>query len=169
MLIHRLLERLPEVPPLLRRNTAADWLARQAGDIEEAERTAMLAAALAVLDEPGWAEIFAPGALAEVPLAATVGGQVVAGTADRLLVEKDRVLVVDFKTARRPPAGLTDMPQSTLRQMAAYVAALEAIYPGRRVEAAVLYTQTPQLVPIPADVLAEGKAALSTNEESFSP
>jgi ATP-dependent helicase/nuclease subunit A len=167
VLIHRLLERLPEVPPLLRRELASDWLARQAGDIDEAGRAAMLDAALAVLDEPGWAEIFAPGALAEVPLAATVGGQVVAGTADRLLVEKDRVLVVDFKTARRPPAGLADMPKSTLRQMAAYVAALEAIYPGRRVEAAVLYTQVPRLVPIPADVLAEGKAALSTSEESF--
>jgi len=168
VLIHRLLERLPEVPPLLRKDIAGDWLARQADDVDEAERAAMREAALAVLDEPGWAEIFAPGALAEVPLAATVGGQVVAGTADRLLVEKDRVLVVDFKTARRPPAGLAEMPKSTLRQMAAYVAALEAIYPGRRVEAAVLYTQTPRLVPIPADVLAEWKAALSTNEERFS-
>ena len=168
VLIHRLLERLPEVPPLLRKDIAADWLARQAGDIDEAERAAMLTSALAVLDEPGWAEIFAPGALAEVPLAATVGGQVVAGTADRLLVEKDRVLVVDFKTARRPPAGLADMPKSTLRQMAAYVAALETIYPGRRFEAAVLYTQTPRLVAIPAALLAEWKAALSTNEESFS-
>ncbi|MGV3555036.1 MAG: double-strand break repair helicase AddA [Croceibacterium sp.] len=167
VLIHRLLERLPEVPPLLRRSTAADWLARQAGDVDEAERAAMLDAALAVLDEPGWAEIFAPGALAEVPLAATVGGQVVAGTADRLLVEKDRVLVVDFKTARRPPSGLSDMPKSTLRQMAAYAAALEAIYPGRRIEAAVLYTQAPLLVPIPADVLAENKGGLALAQESF--
>jgi ATP-dependent helicase/nuclease subunit A len=167
VLIHRLLERLPEVPPLLRRDLAADWLARQAPEVDEAERAAMLDSALAVLEEPGWAEIFSPAALAEVPLAATVGGQVVAGTADRLLVEKDRVLVVDFKTARRPPSGLAEVPRSTLRQMAAYAAALEAIYPGRRVEAAVLYTQTPLLVPIPGHVLAEWKAALSRPEESF--
>ncbi len=75
MLIHRLLERLPEVPPLLRASTARDWLARQAAEFDEAEREAMLAPALAVLDEPGWAEIFGPDALAEVPLAATVDGQ----------------------------------------------------------------------------------------------
>ncbi|MXO60085.1 double-strand break repair helicase AddA [Altererythrobacter salegens] len=161
VLIHRLLERLPEVPPLLRENGARDWLARQAPDVEAAERDVILVQALAVLEEPGWAEIFGPGALAEVPLAATVEGQVVAGTADRLLVEKDRVLVVDFKTARRPPAGLSDVPLTTLKQMAAYVAALAAIYPGRRIEAAVLYTQTPRLVPIPPELLAEHKAALS--------
>ena len=127
----------------------------------------MLASALAVLAEPGWAEIFSPRALAEVPLAATVGGQVIAGTADRLLVEPDRVLVVDFKTARRPPLGLADVPRSTLRQMAAYAAALGAIYPRRRIEAAVLYTQTPLLVPIPAEALAEHKAGLAAGEESF--
>ncbi len=167
VLIHRLLERLPEVPPLLRETAARDWLARQAGEVDEGEREALLRSALDVLAEPGWAEIFAPEGLAEVPLAATVGGLVVAGTADRLLVTDDRVLVVDFKTARRPPSGLADMPASTLKQMAAYAAALEAIYPGRRVEAAVLYTQTPLLVPIPADVLARHKAALHPRQESF--
>jgi len=127
----------------------------------------MLASVLAVLAAPGWTEIFSAAALAEVPLAATVACQVIAGTADRLLVEPDRVLVVDFKTARRPPAGLRDVPLATVKQMAAYAAALGAIYPGRRVEAAVLYTQTPLLVPIPPELLAEHKAALAAPEESF--
>jgi ATP-dependent helicase/nuclease subunit A len=169
VLIHKLLERLPELAPDERAARAREWLGRQAGDIVEAEREAMIGAALAVLSEPGWADIFSPVALAEVPLAATVGGQVIAGTADRLLVEAERVLVVDFKTARRPPSGLAEVPLSTLRQMAAYVAALGAIYPGRRIEAAVLYTQTPLLVPLPAGLLAEHKAALAAVEESFAP
>jgi ATP-dependent helicase/nuclease subunit A len=112
-----------------------------------------------VISHPDWAELFGPSALAEVPLAATVGGQVIAGTADRLLVEPDRVLVADFKTARRPPASLAQVPPSTVRQMAAYVAALAVIYPGRRIEAAVLYTQTPQLIPLPAELLAANKPA----------
>lgn len=167
VLIHKLLERLPELPPEDREARARDWLSRQAADVADSDREAMLASALAVLTEPGWAEIFSPRALAEVPLAATVGGQVIAGTADRLLVEPDRVLVVDFKTARRPPQGLADMPRSTLRQMAAYSAALGMIYPGRRIEAAVLYTQAPLLVPIPEDALAADKAGLATGEESF--
>jgi ATP-dependent helicase/nuclease subunit A len=167
VLIHKLLERLPEVHCGERAARAREWLSRQAGDVPEPEREAMLAAVLAVLAEPGWTEIFSPAALAEVPLAATVGGQVIAGTVDRLLVESERVLVVDFKTARRPPWSLAEMPQTTLRQMAAYSAALEAIYPGRRIEAAVLYTQVPRLMPIPAETIAHHKAALTAVEESF--
>ena len=167
VLIHKLLERLPELEVDQREGRAREWLARQAADVPEEEREAMVASALAVLSKPGWADIFSPAALAEVPLAATVGGQVIAGTADRLLVERERVLVVDFKTARRPPAGLAEVPLTTLRQMSAYAAALGVIYPGRRIEAAVLYTQTPLLVPIPAALLEEHKAALAQPEESF--
>ena len=127
----------------------------------------MLARALAVLEEPGFADIFGPAALAEIPLAATVEGQVVMGTADRLLVTPEKVTVVDFKTARRPPTSLDKIPDSTLRQMAAYVAALQAIYPGRTVEAAVLYTQTPQLIALPGERLAAYKAAFADRQESF--
>ena len=169
VLIHALLERLPEVAPEDREEAAAQWLSRQAGDLSEGERAEILSRALAVLDEPGFADIFSPIALAEIPLAATVEGQVVMGTADRLLVTPEKVTVVDFKTARRPPTSLDTIPDATLRQMAAYVAALEVIYPGRSVEAAVLYTQTPQLIALPAAALAPYKAAFADRQESFPP
>jgi ATP-dependent helicase/nuclease subunit A len=107
--------------------------------------------------------------LAEVPLAATVGGIVVAGTADRLLVTGDEVLVVDFKTTRRPPQSAAAIPSATLRQMAAYVAALEAIYPGRAVRAGVLYTHAPRLFVIDADSIAHAKRDLDAAQESFLP
>ncbi len=157
VLIHALLERLPDTPRDLRESGARAWLARHAPDLSDAERGEMLARALAVIDVPEWRDLFGPDALAEVPLAATVGEQVIAGTADRLLVLPDRVLVADFKTARRPPASLAAMPHGTLKQMGAYAAALAVIYPDRAIEAAVLYTQTPQLFAIPADVLAAHK------------
>jgi ATP-dependent helicase/nuclease subunit A len=169
VLIHRLLERLPDVAPEEREERARAWLERHAGALLGADRDDILAKALAVIAEPHWAELFGPAALAEVPLAATVGGQVIAGTADRLLVEPRRVLVADFKTARRPPATLDEVPLATLRQMAAYAAALAAIYPGRTIEAAVLYTQTPQLIAIPAELLEAHKPALVGAEESFEP
>ncbi|ANU08177.1 double-strand break repair helicase AddA [Paraurantiacibacter namhicola] len=167
VLIHALLERLPDVPADEREARALDWLARHAGDMDEGYRAEMVANALGVLAQDGWAAIFGPGALAEVPLAATVDGQVIAGTADRLLVEEDRVLVVDFKTARRPPESLDQVPSGTLAQMGAYAAALGVIFPGKRVEAAVLYTQTPQLIAIPGEMLAANKPRLREGVESF--
>ncbi|QZH75615.1 MAG: double-strand break repair helicase AddA [Erythrobacter sp.] len=154
VLIHALLERLPDAPPEMRASGGRAWLERHGPELAAEEREDMLTRALAVLDEPGWRDLFGPDALAEVPLAATVGEQVIAGTADRLLVNAERVLVADFKTARRPPSTLEQVPPSTLRQMSAYAAALAVIYPGRVIEAVVLYTQTPQLIAIPADVLA---------------
>ena len=73
----------------------------------------------------------------------------------------------DFKTARRPPTALEEVPDHTLRQMAAYVAALEGIYPGRAVRAALLYTQTPQLIVIPHAVLAAHKPGLGDKQLSL--
>ncbi|MBL8657668.1 MAG: double-strand break repair helicase AddA [Altererythrobacter sp.] len=169
VLIHALLERLPALAPDERESRAARWLERQAADLPEEDRAELLARSLAVIAEPAFAAVFGPQALAEVPLAATVAGQVIAGTADRLVVTQDRVAVLDFKTARRPPAGLDEVPEATLRQMAAYVAALEAIYPGRAVSAAVLYTQTPHLIALPPELMAAYKARFDAGQESFVP
>ncbi|WP_435417799.1 double-strand break repair helicase AddA [Parerythrobacter aurantius] len=160
VLLHTLLERMPVLPADARESAGREWLARQAGDLPEALRDELLSSALAVLSDARFASIFGPESLAEVPLAATVGGQVIAGTVDRLLVTEDEIVVVDFKTARRPPEDLGQIPEGIVRQMAAYAAALEMIYPGRSVRAAVLYTHIPQLFALPETMLAPHKAAL---------
>jgi ATP-dependent helicase/nuclease subunit A len=160
-LIHKLLERLPDLDRDARREAGMAWLARNAPDCAQHEEDEMLQSVLAVLDEPGWANLFAPGSLAEVPLVATLGEQVIVGTVDRLLVSDDRILVVDYKTARRPPDNIEQAPRQILRQMAAYVAALEQVWPGRRIEAALLYTSAPRLLVIPDNLLAEHKSHLT--------
>ncbi len=156
-LIHKLLERLPELAPPEREAAALKWLTRNASDLTEPARAEMVAAAKGVLANLEWAELFAPDALAEVPLAATVGGRVIAGTIDRLVVTPERIRLIDFKTARRPPTLLAEVPPATLRQIGAYAAALGAIWPGRSIEAALLYTQTPHLIVLPGEVLAAHK------------
>jgi ATP-dependent helicase/nuclease subunit A len=163
-LMHRLLERLPELTPEMREDAARRWLSRNAADFAEADREAMLGATMAIVGDPQWSALFGRGSLAEVPFSAVVGGQVVAGTVDRLLIAPDRIRIVDFKTARRPPATLAEVPTATLRQMAAYVAALSAIHPGRVVEAAILYTAAPQLIALPDTVLERYKPDLAASE-----
>ena len=160
VLVHKLLERLHAVPAGERYAAGARWLARNAPEIDTADCELYVSQAVAAIEHPDWAELFSADALAEVPIAALVGERVVAGTIDRLLIGKDRIRLVDFKTARRPPARLEDVPAAVLRQMATYAAALEATYPGRRVEAALLYTQTPQLIALPDEVLARHKQDL---------
>ena len=171
VLIHRLLERLPEVEPERRREVAERWMERQGADLSAAEQGEIVLSAISVLAHPDFTEVFTPsakgGALAEIPLAATVDGQVIAGVADRLLVTASEVTVIDFKTARRPPASIDAIPAANIRQMAAYVAALGKIYPGRSIRAAILYTQTPELMVLPDSLLARYGARLQGGKDSF--
>lgn len=168
-LIHALLERLPVVAVAERREAALAWLARRAGDMDSAKREEMLESALRVLETPEFASVFGPDALAEVPLSAQVGGVVIAGTADRLLVSKEAVTVVDFKTTRRPPESADLIPKGTVKQMAAYVAALQVIYPGRAIRAAVLYTHAPALFEVTSTQIEAHKASLGDTQDKFVP
>jgi len=147
-LLHALFERLPALPAESRAAAGARWLEHSGGVEDEAERAGLVRDVCAIIADPAHAAIFAADALAEAPIAAVLPeGMVVAGTVDRLRVEPDRVLLVDFKTGRRAPADLAAVPEHHLRQMAAYAAALAIIFPERRVEAALLYTSGPTLIP----------------------
>jgi ATP-dependent helicase/nuclease subunit A len=161
-LLHRLFERLPGVAAGDRRRLADEWLASTGDASDPAFRASLVEDACRVIDDPRFADLFGPDALAEAPVAAVIGGGlVVSGTADRLLVTPERILVADFKTGRAVPASAAEAPTSHLRQMAAYRAALQAIFPGRPVGAALLYTAGPLLHPLPEELLdrhAPGKA-----------
>ncbi|HWT13247.1 MAG TPA: double-strand break repair helicase AddA [Allosphingosinicella sp.] len=154
-LLHQLFERLPAVAPERRRELADGWLNRSAGVADATFRDALVNDACAIIEDPSFAALFGPEALAEAPIAAVIGeGIVVAGTVDRLLVGSDRITVAEFKTGRNPPPRPADIPAAHLRQMAAYRAALRAIFPGRTVEALLLYTAGPILHPL-ADALLD--------------
>jgi ATP-dependent helicase/nuclease subunit A len=147
ILLQRLFERLPGVAANDRRAAALRWLQNSAGIAEEARRMELADAACSVIADPRFAELFEPSALAEAPIAATLDdGRVIAGTVDRLLVTPSHVRVIDFKTGLQVPSGPSDVPRGHEAQMAAYAEALRIIFPGRKVEAALLYTAGPQLI-----------------------
>jgi ATP-dependent helicase/nuclease subunit A len=101
-----------------------------------------------------FARLFGPEALAEAPMAATLeDGRVIAGTIDRLLIEDERILVVDFKTGR-VPASDDQVPVSHRAQMMAYREALQVIFPGREISTALLYTGGPKLIQLPVETSA---------------
>jgi ATP-dependent helicase/nuclease subunit A len=165
-LLHALFERLPDVAPADRVAVGERWLERSGGVEDAAERAALVGDVCAIIADPDHAAIFAPGALAEAPIAAVLpDGTVVAGTVDRLMVEEERVLLTDFKTGRRAPADLSDVPVHHLRQMSAYAAALAIIFPARRIDAALLYTSGPTLIPLPPDILEAHKPGLGGVEQ----
>ena len=71
------------------------------------------------------------------------------GSIDRLIVAPDSVTAIDFKTNRRVPSTPEEVPEGVLRQMGAYLGMVEALYPGRAAEVAVLWTHEARLMPLP--------------------
>ncbi len=166
-LLHALFERLPSVAPERRGEAAERWLAGAGGVTDAAARAEIATAALAVTEDPRFAELFGENALAEAPIAAVVEGVVVSGTVDRLVVAPDRVRVIDFKTGRRAPDTLADVPIYHLRQMGGLCRGAGRDLPDRAIEAALLYSAGPVLYPLPPELLAAHKPGLFVAEQSL--
>ncbi len=149
LLLHRLFETLPELSPEVREAAARRFLSRPGHGLDAATRDEMVAEALAVLGHPEFAPLFGPGSRAEVPVVGSVGGRVLSGQIDRLLVRDGEVWIVDYKTNRPPPETVAGVAPAYLRQMAAYRDAVRQIYPGHRVRCLLLWTDTPRLMELP--------------------
>lgn len=164
-LVHRLLELLPDLP-------AADRMAAARAYLDQALRPefahhhqTLLQEVGTILEAAEYAPLFSPRARAEVPLVGTIragDGSVVeiSGQIDRLLVEDDRVVIVDYKTNLNPPAHVDDVPLDYRAQLCVYREMLKQIYPGRAISAMLLWTAAPALMEIPAERLEETFAAL---------
>jgi len=153
LIIHKLLQSLPEVAPARRDEAAKAFLARPVQGLEKAAQAEIAAEVLAILTNPEFAPLFSSGSRAEVPIAGRIGDTVISGQVDRLVVEEDRVLVVDYKSNRPPPGDSQSVPAIYLRQMAAYRAVLTRIWPGREVSCALLWTVGPHMMPLPDTLL----------------
>jgi ATP-dependent helicase/nuclease subunit A len=115
----------------------------------------MLTQVLGLIADPRFAELFSAGSRAEVPIVGRLNGGtlVAAGLVDRLAVTAESVLIADYKTNRPAPRRIEDVPQAYIRQLALYRAVLGKLYPDRPVRAALIWTDVPDLMEIPATAL----------------
>jgi ATP-dependent helicase/nuclease subunit A len=157
-IIHYLLQWLPTMAPELRDAAARHYLSRPIHDLPLVEQDTYIVEIHKLFYDPRLQDLFSSQALAEVPIVGMVGegagAVVLSGRIDRLLVRDDEILVVDFKTNRPPPHRVEDVPGAYLRQMAAYRVLLADIYPGRSVRCALLWTDGPNLMDLPEQLLS---------------
>ena len=164
-LVHRLLQSLPDVAAAGRREAALAYLARNADSWSEADRRALAESTLALISDPRFAPVFASGSRAEVSIVGRLerpGGRpaLVSGQIDRLVVTDSEVLIIDFKTNHAPPGRLEDAPKAYVRQLALYRAVLGKLYPQLPVRAALLWTETAELMEISAPALEAELASI---------
>jgi ATP-dependent helicase/nuclease subunit A len=155
-LVHRLLQSLPDVAPDRRHPAALAYLARNAGEWTDSERGALTEQLMTLIASPQFASLFGAGSRGEVSIVGRLdrpGRPLISGQIDRLVVTPNEVLIVDYKTNHAPPGLPAEAPSSYVRQLALYRAVLQKLYPGRPVRAALLWTETPELMEISAPAL----------------
>ena len=154
LLVHRLLQTLPEFPPAEREAAARRFLALPVHALPAEEQADICRETIAVLRDPEFAPLWGADAQAEIPVVGLIGGRALSGQIDRLVVTSERVLIVDYKTVRPPPQSKDEVAEVYIRQLASYSAALARIYPGREIACAILWTEAPRLMPISPERLA---------------
>lgn len=147
-LIHKLLEILPDAPKDKRPALAQKILFGYG--LEDAQRQQISDEVFAVLDNPDFAPIFAPGSHSEISLAGTAktlpADIYLNAQIDRLSVTKDCVYIVDYKSNRPPPQTQDGVADIYWGQMAAYRELAREIYPSHKIVSALLWTDGPRLM-----------------------
>jgi ATP-dependent helicase/nuclease subunit A len=154
-IVHRLMQSLPDIPEAGRKAAIAHYLKRAAADFSAPEQAEMTQQILAIFNDLVFAEAFAPGSRAEVPVVGRIAraGKAplsVSGQIDRLAVTGDSVLIVDYKTDQAVPAGLAEVPKPYIRQLALYRALLARVYRERTIRTALIFTAGPRVIEISA-------------------
>jgi len=173
-LVHRLLQSLPDVATERRRDAALNYLARNAADWGGGERDTLTEQVLALIADTRFAPVFATGSRAEVSIVGRLErpgrpSALVSGQIDRLVVTPHEVLIVDFKTNQAPPATAAEAPSAYVRQLSLYRAVLQKLYPQRAIRAALLWTETPELMEISAPALDAELASIVRGSSELDP
>ncbi|CCV03795.1 ATP-dependent nuclease subunit A [Mesorhizobium metallidurans STM 2683] len=165
LVLHKLLQMLPGIAEAERRDAAERYLMRAGAQWSDAEHDKALASVTAILTDARFGELFSPSSRAEVSVMGSleVKGRLrsISGKIDRLAVMPGKVSIVDYKTNRPAPATIAEVPPAYVLQLALYRALLQPLYPGREVQAALLFTEAPRLIELPGAVMDDALARLT--------
>ena len=161
--IHRLLQVWPTLDPQTADPKALAYVSASLPLMSKDQQAALVEHLKDVLKSPRLGPYFDPAnSRAEVPVMGQIdlasGPRSVSGTIDRMAVFEDRVMLLDYKTSTWVPDTLDEVPQDHLTQMALYRALIARLYPGKSVEAALVWTHAvdaPLIMPLPGAVLDE--------------
>ena len=163
-LVHRLLQSLPDLADDRRGEAARHYLSRAARDWSAAERDDLAERVLALLSDARFAPVFAAGSRAEVSIIGRIPRPgrpplLVSGQIDRLIVSDAGITIVDYKTNHATPRRAEDVPGPYVRQLALYRAVLGKLHPGRPLRAALLWTESLEMMELSSSALDAGLAS----------
>ena len=167
VLVHRLLQSLPDVAADRRRDARAyDTSPATPASWTEAEREALARKVLALIaDASALRRCSPPAAAPRCPIVGRLERPgrppaLVSGQIDRLVVTPAEVLIVDYKTNHAPPREPRRGAPGLRPPARPLSGGAQRLYPQRPVRAALLWTETPDLMEISTPALDAGHAIL---------
>lgn len=165
-IIHDLLDMLPGIPQVDRADVLARYLARPSLGLSSTDQIKVKDQVWRLLTDSQFAALFSEQSRGEVSLSGLIADfgrqEILAAQIDRIVMTDTLVQIVDYKTNQVPPGDVGDVDRVYLEQMGLYRSALARLYPDRPVQAALLWTETGTLMPLPDHVL---EAALQRRKE----
>ncbi|MEX0968825.1 MAG: double-strand break repair helicase AddA [Paracoccaceae bacterium] len=141
--LHERLEHIIALPHAAQAEAIAALRLDEAAEVEAAR----------LLTSPAMRELRGASPLVEVAFSCNIKGLGdISGRIDLLEISESTVTAYDFKTNRNLPDRPEDTPEALLRQMASYRAALAQIYPTRKIEVAIIWTKTAQIMLLGPDL-----------------
>ncbi|MFM7083516.1 MAG: double-strand break repair helicase AddA, partial [Hyphomicrobium sp.] len=172
-LTHSLLQYLPRISSRSWQETALRYVREKAPNMPTSIADNIIKETLDILADPNLGDLFGSASQSEVPIIATIpdpkGSKKslrITGQIDRLAIKEKEILIVDFKTNRKPPCSPSEVSNIYIYQLAAYRIALLQIFNDRPVRAGLLWTETPKLMEIPVDILEKYTKDLWTLNKS---
>ena len=158
--LHALLQHLGRVEPALWPRVVPKAVAALLPEAPE-RQPVVGAKAISILTRPELAGLFGASSRAEVPFlfdAAQNGEPIrLAGRMDRIVVDADGVLVIDFKSDAIVPDAPELVARNYLTQLGLYALVAEQLFPGLRVRAAILWTTLESFMYLPPHLLHEAR------------
>ncbi|MAQ71093.1 MAG: hypothetical protein CL565_02750 [Alphaproteobacteria bacterium] len=146
-IIHKALQFLPDVEASKRADSLRSYLSQKHLGLSEQVQAEMQSEIMFLINDPVFKDVFGPNSRAEIPITGILEGtKKVSGQIDRLVIEKDRVIIVDFKTNRPPPDDERDVAKIYRDQMRSYHDILKEIYPDKEIICGLLWTNIPRLM-----------------------
>ena len=150
--IHRALELLTGPNPPDAETLAARIAAELALSARRHELDGWIAEAMDALDAPAFADVLRPAddlqARNELPILYQHNGRRVYGMIDRLLVGKERLILVDYKTHRIEPQQCEMLARHYAPQLKLYADGLRRLWPKHRIDARLLFTHAGRQVAV---------------------
>ena len=169
-ILHKILEVLPDIPKNQWEVFLNGFFKSNNFGLSSVIKDSLISEAIGLLENPTLSYIFfAPNSLSEVGITSHIPqlNNNILGYIDRLIIDKDTITAIDFKSNVSIPISDEEIPKGILAQQAVYLLALQKIYPAYEIIIAILWTKTGEVMKISHNTAINSLDAIQHLDDSI--